>query len=508
MNQFSETQVLPLRTSGDTGRVARGNRWTVYCAPNDHRMSTIPKSPNVQQVQQRQLISRFIQGFCPSMDPTLRPCERIHHYWVHCLPNIHGRAPVLDAAIMALCAGFLGRVMNDEPLQQRAMTMTGEALRELSTIIAVPNLCASDNVLAAVMCMGMAEVRKIPGASQISSELTTAQKVYSVPTQPAVDVGWASHNKGGCELLVSRGPSILRSELARGLLLRFRVTGVWTQLVYEASVLLKSGNKLYAAIGRRKPFPFANPELRQISKEANQNYYDNLMDAMVDIPGLLHDLNNMRQADAGKRRELKKGIEGILMRGKTIGVELGTWLADFVMENISAWHCVIGPPRPSSSTFPGTFRFQNLLAAQAMVHFWAGLVILARCYAMCQDMGTGITNLEKEVHEACIELFKCSPLHASSEGTPISMVWDPQALGLHFADMICSAAGYFISGDRGISGPMILLFPLWIAKDMYANVMDDLSRHKEVFCIHIFRTLASRGMKISDALVSLSTKTP
>jgi hypothetical protein len=74
--------------------------------------------------------------------------------------------------------------------------------------------------------------------------------------------------------------------------------------------------------------------------------------------------------------------------------------------------------------------------------------------------------------------------------------------------MICSAAGYFMSRDRGISGPIILLFPLWIAKDMYANMMDKISRCKEVFCIGIFQELASRGIKISDALVSLSTKTP
>jgi len=322
--------------------------------------------------------------------------------------------------------------------------------------------------------------------------------VYAVPTQPAVDVGWASHNKGGCELLVSRGPSILRSELARGLLLRFRVTGVWTQLVYEASVLLKSGNQLYTAIGRRKPFPFADEELRQISKAANQSYYDHLMDALVDIPGLLHDLNNLRQAGA----ELENGIRDILARGKAVGAELGRWLADFVAQQPSAWHCVDGPLHPGPCLFHGTFRFQNLLAAQAMTHFWAGLAILARCYAMCQDMSQGVADLDEDVHVACMQLFECSPLQVS--GTP----WDPQALGSHFADMICSAADYFTSRDRGISGPIILLFPLWIAKDAYANMQDDLSRRKEVFCVGVFQKLGCRGMKISDALVSLSTKQP
>jgi hypothetical protein len=100
------------------------------------------------------------------MDPTLRPCERIHHYWVYCLPSIHGRAHVLDKAIMTLCTSFLGRIMNDERLQQQATTMYGEALRGLSTTITAPNFYASDYVLAAVMCLGMAEVSKLPDANQ------------------------------------------------------------------------------------------------------------------------------------------------------------------------------------------------------------------------------------------------------------------------------------------------------------------------------------------------------
>lgn len=125
-------------------------------------MSTMSKSPDLHPAEQQQLISRFIQGFCPPMDPTLRPSERIHHYWVYCLPSIHGRSHVLDTAIMTLCASFLGRIMNDEVLQQRAIGACGEALRSLSTIIAAPNFSASDNVLAAVMCLGMAEVSTIP----------------------------------------------------------------------------------------------------------------------------------------------------------------------------------------------------------------------------------------------------------------------------------------------------------------------------------------------------------
>jgi hypothetical protein len=80
--------------------------------------------------------------------------------------------------------------------------------------------------------------------------------------------------------------------------------------------LLRSRNQLHTAISRRKPFPSANEELRQISKTANQNYYNHLMDTMVDIPGLLHDLNNIRQAGA----ELENSLRDILARGKAVAL--------------------------------------------------------------------------------------------------------------------------------------------------------------------------------------------
>jgi hypothetical protein len=474
------------------------------------------------------------------MDPTLRPCERIHHYWIHCLPSIHGRgSAVLDKAIMTLCAGFLGRVMSDEGMQQRAMTMYGEALRGLSTIMAAPNfVAASDSLLAAVMCLGMAEV-------------------YSAPTtQSPQDIGWASHNKGGCELLVSRGASILRSELGRGLLLRFRVTGVWTQLVYQPfRAVLNSGppaKQFYTAVGRRKPFPFADEPLRQIAKAANQNYYDTLIDAMVDIPGLLHDLDTIRQACFIS----KDDVRDVLARSIETTAALAQWRADFQAENPSAfqWHhrVVVDRPRPHHARdsdhnvndpdlvpHAGGLRFQNLLAAQAVTHFWAALVVLARCVAMCQALSMGtdmdlVTEMEigEEVREACMQLWECaspslpggsasvssspsssSSSSSSSVGAPWELAcWevlpDPRALGCRFADMICSAAGYFTARERGMSGPIILLFPLWIAKDMYANMHDGLARRKEGFCLKVFAGLAARGMKISDALVSLSTKTP
>jgi hypothetical protein len=104
--------------------------------------------------------------------------------------------------------------------------------------------------------------------------------------------GWTSHNRGGCELLGTRGLSALYSDLGKDLFLRFRVTRVWSELTFEASPTLGCARS-YAPTGSRKPFCFADPALRTISRLANESYHDFLMEAMLDIPELLKHMGSL-----------------------------------------------------------------------------------------------------------------------------------------------------------------------------------------------------------------------
>jgi hypothetical protein len=134
------------------------HRWRFYVPPPEDNPVPIPKSPDLKIHEQRQLIARFINDFCPSLDPPLNACERVHHYWVYVLPHIHGTADLLDRAILALSAAFLGKTTGDVHLQKLCLVMYGYAVNDLSKAMSVVKFCPNDAVLAAIMCLGMSEV--------------------------------------------------------------------------------------------------------------------------------------------------------------------------------------------------------------------------------------------------------------------------------------------------------------------------------------------------------------
>lgn len=445
----------------------------------------IPKSPYLKIHEQRQLIARFIDDFCPKLDPTLNECERLHHYWVYVLPQIHGTVDLLDRAILTLSAAFLGRMLGDTCLQKRSMVMYGHAISDLSKVMSVASFCPNDAVLAAIMCLGMSEI-------------------YSPPSRAAADHGWVSHNKGGGELLKTRGASILQSKLGKGLFLRFRVTGLWTQLVFEASILLNIQTSIQA--GERRPFPFAGPSLRRISRIASENsHYDMLIDEMVDIPGLLHDVNVL-SGRRGNAMLLGDIAQDIFLRAVTIAENLRNWLSCFTSKYPIpyTWTALALEAVPSclanSVAFPLRFQFPNLLAAQSLVHYWAAMVILMRCIMVCQSMSAGAT------HPAQRLVYDYRKLVYSPHLNGDIAVSQPSAVASHFADNICHSAAYSSYHDKGMAGPIMLLFPLWIAKDTYANDESGLSHRKESYCVEVLKELAGRGMQISDVLINLSTK--
>jgi hypothetical protein len=67
----------------------------------------------------------------------------------------------------------------------------------------------------------------------------------------------------------------------------------------------------------RKPFPFANPELRRISRAANRNYHDDLMDIMVDVLSYCmtllpcaRSMSHCRPLGLAQGRDRHSGVEG------------------------------------------------------------------------------------------------------------------------------------------------------------------------------------------------------
>jgi hypothetical protein len=330
----------------------------------------------------------------------------------------------------------------------------------------------------------------------------TLEQIYFSPT--AQGQGWVSHNKGGGELLRLRGSSIMNSDIGRGLFLRFRVTGVWTQLVFHASHVLKCV-QLYTAIGTKKSFCFADPVLRSISREANENYYDFLVEEMVDIPGLLEDIGSLFRH--GVATERKRHAQDLLARTLTVKNNLNDWLSSFRLTHPYPYKWSLSDSHDplhlsgNSRGFPQQLQFINLLVAQAMIHYWAAMVIVLRCVMICQGiLGNTFNVLQEDDYHGELGLEDIESLRREP------LPFDPKTAALRFADCICYSAEYCVSDDKGAAGPIVLLFPLWIAKDFYSYEGDEMSKKKEAVCIEVFERIMSRGMHFSRALIQLSTK--
>ncbi|RFN49760.1 hypothetical protein FIE12Z_5983 [Fusarium flagelliforme] len=449
----------PTQTTSPLLAVVSGtpHRWRSYVPPPEDDSLSILKSPDSKVHEQRQLIARFINDFCPGLDRALNECERLHHYWVYILPHIHGTVDLLDRSILTLSAAFLGRMVGDARLRKRSMVLYGHAISDLCKVMSAANFYPNDTVLAAIMCLGMSEA--------------------------AVDHGWVSHNKGGAELLKTRGASILESQLGRGLFLRFRITGLWTQLVFEASILLKSQPDNLAC--KSGPFPFADPSLRSISRIASQNsLYDMLIERMVDIPGLLHDVNVLSALGDDALR-LGAIARDIFLRAVTIAETLRNWLAGFSSKYPVPYTWAVpgsetvSPCLANSDAFPLRFQFPNLLAAQSLIHYWAAMVILMRCIMVCQSSSADVA------HSAQTFIYDYRTLVYSPHLAGGIALSEPSAVASHFADNICHSAAYGSDHDKGMAGPIMLLFPLWIAKDTYTNDDSGLSRQKESYCVEV-----------------------
>jgi hypothetical protein len=310
--------------------------------------------------------------------------------------------------------------------------------------------------------------------------------------------GWFSHNKGGCELIKSRGLSILETELGRDLFIRFRVTGIWRDLTLGASKAFHKANQaldaVYSSAETKWSFALADPGMARLSQTANQSYYDLLIEKIIPIPSVLQDIWTLSIQPISQPEKITRA-KALIERSVAIAESLFSWYAttdclQVYKKDISA---VMSPSNTSTNTLPAPVTFPNLMVARALTHYWAAMIVVLRCITICH------------------EKLSCF----SSEAPTPTKAWlfahltvdmDPHTIARQFADAICSSVEYCIAADKGTAGSIFLLHPLSIAKDLYANEADVLAKPKQAFCIGVLKTLMARGLRFSHALIQLSSQ--
>ena len=308
--------------------------------------------------------------------------------------------------------------------------------------------------------------------------------------------GWFSHNKGGCNLIKSRGSSILETELGRSLFIRFRVTGIWSDLTLGASKAFHRANQaldaVHSSAETKWSFALADPGMARLSQIATQSYYDLLIEKIIPIPSVLQDIWTL-STQPTSQPEMIRRAKSLIERSVAIAGSLFSWYAttDCLQVLKHDRSPAVPPSSNSTNTLPAPVTFPNLMVAQALTHYWAAVIVVLRCIILC--------------HEKLCCL--------STEALTPTKVWlfahlrvdmDPQTIARQFADAICSSVGYCTAADKGTAGSILLLHPLSVAKDFYANEADAIAKSKQAFCIAVFRTLMDRGLRFSHTLVQLS----
>lgn len=278
---------------------------------------------------------------------------------------------------------------------------------------------------------------------------------------------------------------------------------MWRDLLIGASDVLKRGDrKPDPVIRNERSLILADSDLRQVSKMANQNHYDFLIEEMVRVPQLLEYIG--RLSTDLEENETPQMAQEILTQAVTIAVSLSDWLTNFESLYPLPATCAPIPANDSSSgIFAQFLEFPNLLVAQAMIHCWAAMIIVLRCIKICGDIFGRITDspplpMLAGIHTPSMATHETSSRHSTTA--------EPEALALQFADAICCSVQYCISKDKGAAGPILLMPPLWIAKDLYANYANATTRSKEAFVTGVYQQLANRGLHFSAALIQLSSR--
>ncbi|PCG96127.1 Hypothetical protein PENO1_070030 [Penicillium occitanis (nom. inval.)] len=445
-------------------------KWRVYVG--DQSPSQIPAakdtrivaSPDPRPSERSQFLARFLDSFCPDGYELLAPSERSAHFWVRELFTVHGQSPLLDVAFSTLATTYVSQSSRNTQLQRQAAMLYDRSIRELGLTMR-RNVAAADiRILASIMCLAFAEV-------------------FS-PLQDR-EHGWIAHNKGACEILMSRGHALLKTVLGRSMFLRFRISG------------------LYAAIGRREAFPLAGQEFSWLSRLANSNYFDYLVEEMMSIPQLLKDMKDL--ATETVQTVVHSMVQKISIRASAIMGAILRWLADFRLKH-HPHPCVWFEPIHDIDESSGRplyleqLRFPNLLVAQAMIHYWATLIILLKCVLFCAPIVGNVAA--------------ASPLLGSESGGYLGFPpannanacrQEPTGSGLNIrliqlADAIACSVRYCTSEKAGATGPLALLFPLWVAKDTYESGNDAACQQKTEYCLGVFRKLMERGVKFSEPL--------
>ncbi|KAF9880416.1 C6 zinc finger domain protein [Colletotrichum karsti] len=241
--------------------------------------TSIIQAPSLSRTAyEEKILDMFWDGYMPEapLCSTGSPIVRFSHSdWATTVQGLYRTDPALRQGLLAISLGTVGRRDRKQWMIDDGLKFYCQALGELNSGLRHPTRWRSDALLVASRILGLYELlygaddRERRGISQAQS--------------------WEGHAMGEMALMVQRAPE--------------------NHLYGDAHQLFCSG-RVHLAIShikQRRRCPLSHPIWKTVPWSViPKSSKDALVDVFVDIPGLLEDLDRLRDCEPGKEKEARR----------------------------------------------------------------------------------------------------------------------------------------------------------------------------------------------------------
>ncbi|KAM0354851.1 hypothetical protein ACHAPU_000679 [Fusarium lateritium] len=188
--------------------------------------------------------------------------------WMRLYETLSDKEPALQYVAMALSTATLGANSNDIQLKCKSQQAYGLALQKMIISLASESR-NEDGTLAAIQLMRIYE--------QLFGTDSTGEQANASISQIK---GFVKHVDGETAFILSRGPTDDWSSMGRQLLADGRLTLI----------------NAYTSRRKKSPFSKAQWKRSQLWRSVSGSPLNKLIDILVEVPGLLEDLDTFRKA--------------------------------------------------------------------------------------------------------------------------------------------------------------------------------------------------------------------
>ncbi|KAF5667083.1 hypothetical protein FHETE_5786 [Fusarium heterosporum] len=236
--------------------------------------------------------------------------------WMRLYETLSEKEPALQYVAMALSTATLGANSNDVQLKCKSQQAYGLALEKMIISLASGSR-DQDGTLAAIQLMRIYE--------QLFGTYATKEQTNDSVSQVK---GFIKHVDGETAFILSRGPTDAWSPMGRQLLADGRLTLI----------------NAYTSRRKRSPFSIAQWKQSRLWRSVSDSPLNKLVDILVEVPGLLEDLDIFRQASS--LAEAKELHTRLLAKCYACETSLMAWKIE-IGEIITTYdYTLVGEPLP------------------------------------------------------------------------------------------------------------------------------------------------------------------